>query len=216
MLRGGFDPMAMLYVLPGLLLALSVHEFAHGYAAYKLGDDTAKLQGRLTLDPIKHIDPIGFLMLLFMGFGWAKPVMVNKRNFKYPKRDDNIVSLAGPFSNFILALLLAGLAKVLLMIPINGQLSEIILTQLYIVLLSGVAINIGLGVFNLIPIPPLDGSHVLFNMLPSKFYYNVMQNYDIVRFGFLILLATGILGGMIGPIIQVINLWIFGIFELPF
>lgn len=198
MLRN-FNLMAMLYSLPGILLALSVHEFAHAYMAYKLGDNTAKSQGRLTLDPIAHIDPVGFLMLLFAGFGWAKPVMVNKRNFKHPVRDDNLVSLAGPVSNFILAIIFTLVLKIMYMFNLQYVLIGGILIN---VVYGIIIINVGLGIFNLIPIPPLDGSHVLFNMLPSKYYYQMMQNYHIIQMIFIILFITGILGNLISPLIS--------------
>jgi Zn-dependent protease len=136
-----------LLFLPGILLGISVHEFSHGLAADRLGDNTARLHGRLTLNPIRHLDPLGFLCLLLFGFGWAKPVMINPRNFKDPVRDDAIVSLAGPVSNFLIAFLFTGfmkLADMFLPVTLLGQI-------IFEVLRSTVHINLVLMVFNLLP-----------------------------------------------------------------
>ena len=103
--------LSRLLVLPGILLGISIHEFSHGYAAVKMGDNTPLMQGRLTINPIKHIDPVGFICLLVFGFGWAKPVMIDNRNFKNPRKDDAIVALAGPAANFLTAFLFVGLMK---------------------------------------------------------------------------------------------------------
>ena len=153
----------MLITLPVILISLSVHELCHGYAAYRLGDPTAKSMGRLSMNPLKHIDPIGFFALLFFRVGWAKPVMVDARFFKKPKRDMALVSLAGPLSNFLLAFISSFLFVFLLkMGTALGLLGTGSTMTPFGVLCSMamymVSINLGLFVFNLIPIPPLDGS----------------------------------------------------------
>lgn len=151
-----------------LLPALTFHEWAHGFAAYKLGDSTAKADGRLSLNPLRHFDPIGTLMLLLVGFGWAKPVPVITRNFKKPRRDFAICSLAGPIANFVLAFLSAFLCVlwdvVCFKLGVGETTNTIIETALY----YSIVYNVGLGLFNLIPIPPLDGSNVLICLLPNR------------------------------------------------
>ena len=155
--------LAILLTLPAVLIAITFHEYAHAFAATKLGDDTPMLQGRLTLNPMKHIDPVGFALLLFAGFGWGKPVQINPRNFnrKYSiEAGEAIVSVAGPIMNFVLAVVFA-----LIYAALYRFAPTFIITQVgaivFDMLLYLVMINIGLGVFNLIPLPPLDGSKIL-------------------------------------------------------
>lgn len=162
-----------------VLLAISVHEMAHGFAAYKLGDNTAKYDGRLSLNPLRHIDPFGALCMLFFGFGWAKPVMVNPNYFKNHKRDMALTSLAGPMSNFIMAYI--GMIVYLHLCPIIGNVYFTTFFYMFILL------NIGLGIFNLIPIPPLDGSKIFLSLLPRKIYYEIMR-YE--QFGFIVLIVA--------------------------
>lgn len=198
--------------LPGLLLAISVHEMAHGYVAYRKGDFTAKLMGRVTLNPAKHIDPMGTvlvpLMLAISGapiFGWAKPVPVNSFNFKSPRKDNAIVSLAGPASNFLLAIALAMVFRILLWIPGPDILwGSRILAPFAMMLYSGIQISVILGVLNLIPLFPLDGSHIVEGILPTQ-QAMVYSRHD--RYGpfiLLILIFTGILWRIIGPFYQLI------------
>jgi Zn-dependent protease len=178
----------ILYVVPILLFSVVVHEYAHGYVAYRWGDPTAAVMGRLTLNPIPHIDPIGSVLvptlLLLTGgfvFGWARPVPVNPANYRNRKWGDIAVSLAGPASNLLLALLFTGLwilaVSVLGMDPVLAILGQVFRT--------GILLNLILATFNLLPIPPLDGSHVLYNFLPQPLAYNYMS---LSRFGFLILI----------------------------
>jgi len=164
------DWLSKLYFLPGILLGLTVHEFCHAYSAYKLGDNTAKEQGRLTFNPIKHIDPLGFIFILIAGFGWAKPVEFNPENLKNFRRDKALIAAAGPLSNLILGILLCFCVKGLInYYYFNDNLTENInIEHLYYVLIYAASINFGLFIFNLLPIPPLDGSHIVFSGLNLK------------------------------------------------
>lgn len=173
--------MGILVSLPAILIALSFHEFAHAWAANKMGDPTAKNMGRMTLDPFKHLDPIGFVMLLLVGFGWAKPVMVNPRNYRHPRRDDILVSLAGPVMNFCLAFVSYGLYFfVLLVLKVDNEIVLQIVSSL-------VVLNVYLCIFNLIPIPPLDGYHVLKSALLGKVRPEFFWKFE--RYGFIILIV---------------------------
>ncbi len=180
-----FNLSTLLVSIPAILLCLTVHEMAHGYAAYLLGDATAKHDGRLSFNPLRHIDPIGFLCLLVAGFGWAKPVMVDPRNFKKPRRDMAIVAAAGPLSNFLLAFLLT-ILWLALSLSSNGVL--LVAAQFFAVAAS---MSIGLGVFNLIPIPPLDGSKVLLPVLPSSVISFFYRYERYIQVGMLLLLWFG-------------------------
>ncbi len=197
-----------LLFLPGILLGISIHEFAHGYAAYKMGDNTAQMQGRLTLNPLKHLDPMGFMCLLLFGFGWAKPVMINSRNFKNPRKDDAIVSLAGPAANFSVAFLFMLFLKLADMFLPYTSLNQII----FEVLLSTVHINLVLMVFNLLPIPPLDGHHILGSIGGAKVWNFYYKYYDHLRFLMLLLIVFRGIGRIIGPVINLLYKFLFSIF----
>lgn len=172
-----------------ILIAVTFHELAHGFVAYKLGDPTAKIAGRLTLNPIKHLDPIGTLVFLFTRMiGWAKPVPVNPYNLRNPRKDMIWVSLAGPATNFIIAILASIIYRTLIIIPVSTSsvfVQTIFIPLLLIVQLT-VVINIGIGIFNLIPIPPLDGSTILMGLLPDK---HARAYSKIEPYGFIILLG---------------------------
>jgi len=180
---GDVATIALLRVIPALI-CITVHELAHGFAAYKLGDNTAKDMGRLTLNPIKHIDPIGMLMMLIVGFGWAKPVPVNMRNFKHPKWYMAITALAGPLSNIILSIVILFIYGFVAK-PLGSYESDF--NSILILLIHFVIrLNIALAIFNMLPFPPLDGSKVLFSLLPEKWYYKILR-YE--RYGMIVLLV---------------------------
>ena len=171
----------LLSVVPALL-CITLHELAHGYVAYRFGDDTAKRAGRLTLNPLRHIDIMGLLMMVVFKFGWAKPVPVNPNYFKKPKQGMALTALAGPVSNFLLALLTLLAARIFCDVAAYSEANQRILDFLLMVAL----LSIGLGLFNLLPIPPLDGSKVLFAVLPDR-AYNQLMRYE--RYGMLLLFA---------------------------
>lgn len=178
----GFDFIGMLLTIPGIVIGLTFHEFAHAYASDRLGDPTPRNQGRLTLSPMAHIDPIGFLFLMVFNFGWAKPVQVNTRYFKNPRRDDILVSAAGPFMNLLLALFFGLMLK----LSLGGSLpGGSIYQNLQTILLKTVFINVILFILNLIPVPPLDGFHILAGFMPYR-YSNII--YNIEKYGTFILI----------------------------
>ena len=172
-----------------LLIAFPIHECAHALVAKWLGDDTAEKQGRITLNPLKHLDLFGTVLMLFAGFGWAKPVPINPNNFKKRKLGMALSSLAGPVSNLILAYIAMILSKILLYTETSEELSIICINAMFI--------NIGLAVFNLIPVPPLDGSRILLLILPEKLYFKVMKYENII---FIILFAIIWLGLLDTPL----------------
>lgn len=193
-----------------VLLCLTVHETCQGLAAYALGDPTARRMNRLSLNPLHHIDWLGALSMLLCGFGWAKPVPVDMRYFKKPKTGMAITALAGPVSNFLLALLLLFCASLMTHLPAPAVNSAVI--GLFDFLLTTAILSIGLGLFNLIPIPPLDGSKVLFSFLPDRAYDTLMR-YE--RYGMLVLLLLVWLdlgGSYLSNAIQTVYLWMAGLF----
>lgn len=195
---------SLLLTIPGVLLAIGIHEFAHAWMAVKLGDDTPSLQGRMSIDPLKHIDIIGLLMLLFVGIGWGKPVQINSNNFKEKYRDNGeaIVSLAGPVANFILALILAIMLGLMYKFTPTNFLISTVGSVIYTMIQAGILINIGLGVFNLIPLPPLDGSKIFIRFMPyniRNWIYDHEQWFYIV---FLVLWITNLSSIIITPIMD--------------
>lgn len=175
------------------LLCFTVHELCHGLTAYKLGDPTAKNAGRLTLNPIRHIDWFGLLLMITVRVGWAKPVPVDMRNFKHPKRDMALTALAGPLSNFVLAWVFLLLVRVLgWVMGLVGAVSPVWLYVLSF-FLQAALLSVGLGVFNLIPIPPLDGSKVLFSLFPNKIYYTILRYERYIMALVFVVMWTGIL-----------------------
>ncbi len=175
-----------LIMAPAILIALTIHEYAHGYVAYRLGDPTAKMLGRLSLNPLVHLDLLGTAMLFIVGVGWAKPVPVNPQYFRQPKRDLLWVSLAGPASNLMLAFLF-GLGLRVMAGGMFPPKMGILMTMIW----YGMTINIVLAVFNLLPIPPLDGSKILFGLIPSRYE---SQLSPLMKFGPTILIAIIVFG----------------------
>jgi Zn-dependent proteases len=194
---------SFLYTLPALLFCLSVHEFAHAYTAYKLGDRTQKAMGRLTLNPFSHIDIAGFICIALFGFGWGKPVMIDDRNFKNKAAGNALTAFAGPCSNIIMAILFTIILKILLItgviLPtINSVVGSIILNMLILT----IQFNVVFAIFNLIPIPPFDGSRILYFFLPAKgreYMYKIEQYSFIIV---LVILVTGIGSKLVSPIVN--------------
>lgn len=199
--------------IPAVLLAITVHEFGHAFAAYKLGDDTPVRQGRLSLNPLDHVDPLGIAMLLFAHIGWGKPVQVNPRNYNRNisvEKADAIVSFAGPLMNFITAIIFALIYCAILRFAGLSFISTNIGYIIISIVGSIVTMNIGLGVFNMIPLPPLDGSKIFLPILPRNAKYWFVQHEQMFYFIFLIIWITGIAGNLISPIISQITDWILG------
>lgn len=202
-------------LIPVILVSLVFHEFSHAFVSYKLGDPTAKNLGRLTLDPLKHLDPLGTLMIIIssihgFGFGWAKPVPINPRYYKNPKTGSMIVSLAGPMSNLLLAFIFSiplfyyteiNTIWYIMDKAVNFHTALIQLCYL------GFYINLGLAVFNLLPVPPLDGSKILSGILPARYYFKMMEyeNYIGLIFLVLIFVFPGVLSTILGPIIDLLR-----------
>jgi Zn-dependent protease len=204
----------MLYIIPGIIIGITVHEFAHAFVAYKLGDQTPKIQKRVSLNPYRHVDPIGFVALLIIGFGWGKPVQVNPYAFKHPRRDNLLTDVAGVITNFIIAFLFAGLASLIL---------KNLGTQMYMigpgfymavseVLTYAIYMNLVLMIFNLLPVPPLDGFGIIteiFNLRGKPIY---TQIYNMGFPILMILIIFRIPSKVISPIIEAIFSFIMGIF----
>ena len=206
----------MLMSLPAVLIALSFHEFAHGFASWKLGDPTARNLGRLTLNPIKHIDPLGFICLLLFGFGWAKPVPVNARYYKNPRVGMAVTAAAGPLMNLLLGFFGVLLYKLFFLIPVTAgflmNFREILLEMTLIFC----TLNISLAIFNLIPIPPLDGSRIAFIFLPSKWYFGIMKYEQYIYIGLVILMALGVFDSTIGWLSRKIMIGFLSFWRLIF
>ena len=211
-----FDIHAVLVLLIRVLAALlciTVHELCHGFAAYRLGDPTARSRGRLSLNPLHHLDPMGFLLLVTAGFGWAKPVPVDPRYFKYPKRGMALTALAGPVSNFVMAVLAGAALSALYHAGLGmTEAGFWVLCALAVVLW----LNVGLGVFNLFPIPPLDGSKVLFSFLPDRIYSFILRYERHVMILLFALVFFNVLDGPLSFLVNHLAMGICRLIGLPF
>lgn len=206
------DIKELIYFIHAILIAVSLHEFAHGYVSYRLGDPTPKATGRLSLNPLTHLDPVGTLCLLFFHFGWAKPVQVNPYYYKDKRKGMALVGLAGPMMNFLIALICAFAMEIIL--KMTGGYAGDITVFIFKLFQYTYTISIGLGVFNLIPFPPLDGSKIVGALLPEEKYFRYMQ-YE--RYGQLILfglLMTNLLDRPLDIAIKGMNNIIWGIVNL--
>lgn len=205
-----FSFMSLLAGIPGLIISMVVHEYAHARMAVTLGDFTPKLMGRLTLDPRAHIDPVGLLMLFLVRFGWAKPVIINPSNFRQPRRDDILVSLAGPLANLLTAFLALFLLVFVSQFGVHLSQGTILVCRLIIIY------NINFAIFNLIPLPPLDGSHILKQLLPRELAWRFAS---LERYSLLILIVfvmTPILQYVFVPMQQIIWQVFAALIELIF
>jgi len=202
----------LVYSIVPALACIIIHEMSHSFVAYLLGDRTSELEGRLSLNPLRHIDPLGLLMLAVFRFGWAKPVSVNMYNFRRPKRDMALTALAGPLSNILLASVCMFLYGLLWKSLYSGSVGSIILSLIR----TTAYLSVSLGVFNLIPIPPLDGSKVLFSLLPNRLYVRLMM-YE--RFGVILLMLivfSGVLDVPLGRITAAVYGRLFPIADYAF
>ena len=210
--------LTLLLSIPGVLIAITFHEYAHAFAADRLGDDTPRRQGRLSLNPFSHLDPIGSLMLIFAGFGWGKPVEINPRNFNRTmsmEKAQALVSFAGPLMNFILTIVFTIIYCAMYKFAygfIHTQIGNII----YIMVQLAAQINLGLGIFNLIPLPPLDGSKILGIFLPYNAKVWFENNMNMFYLVFLLLWITGLAGAIISPIISLVDSGITSLVTMMF
>lgn len=199
------DIQRLAIIIPPLLVALIVHECAHAWVANRLGDDTAAKEGRLTLNPLAHLDPLGTIMLLFSGLiGWAKPVPVNPANMRNPVRDMTLVALAGPLSNLALAVVAAILWWLYAGLGLDSRLPESIHLPLSTMLFLAGPMNIGLALFNMLPIPPLDGFRVLSYFIKAETQQKIMKYQLIIFIGFLALMWLGFFSSILMPLIMTI------------
>ena len=202
---GSFDILSMLLTLPGVLVAITFHEYAHALAAYKLGDDTPKVQGRLNLNPLTHLDPIAVVLLVFTHIGWGKPVEINPNNFSsriYARTGEAIVAAAGPIMNILLAFIITIILYVIQIFATTFAFTSKIIMP---ILEYAIIVNVGLGVFNLIPLPPLDGSKVLMGFLPYNARRWFEEHEKVFYIIFIVIWITPIASLIISPVINAIT-----------
>ncbi len=199
-----------------IFCTMPVHEYAHAWMAVKLGDDTPRLAGRLTLRPMAHIDPIGAIMIFLVGFGYAKPVQVNMHNLKNGRKSFALVALAGPVSNLIMAFIFLVFKVIIDAVNVNAGLPAAVYMVLAYFFMYAASINISLAVFNLLPIPPLDGSRILNLILPSKYYYKIMRYERYIMIAVLLLIWTGILTTPLSWLSNAVYNGLYRIAKLPF
>lgn len=203
--------MGIAMMLPGILIGISFHEFGHAFVAYKLGDPTPDNQGRVTINPLAHIDPFGFLALIIIGFGWGLPVQINPNNFKKPRRDELLVGVAGIIMNFILAIIFAGILKLFIVFGLtfaNTYMGGVVID----ILKNIIVMNLVLMVFNLLPVPPLDGFGIvtqIFNLKGTELYYKVYNKGFIIL---IVLLLFNIVDIVLNPSVNFLYNMIIGIF----
>lgn len=198
LIRGGFNASNITFFLSGvfvLISSLSMHEFAHAWAAYRLGDDTARYSGRLTLNPLAHLDPIGTLMMLFLGFGWAKPVPVNTLRFKNQRRGLALTAVAGPAANLLIAFVFMFIIQILDAVGLfgRGTTGEYFFMFFYWIVMR----NIMLAVFNLLPVPPLDGSRIMAAVLPDRLYFAYIRYERFFYFILIFLVVSDFTGALL-------------------
>ena len=206
--------LALVLTLPGVIIAITFHEFAHAWMADKLGDDTPRNQGRLNLNPLSHIDPVGFAMLVFAHFGWGKPVEINPRNFNRDKSmsaQEAMVAVAGPVMNIILAIVLTIILYAMKAFATTFLYTNSVGVILGVIIEMAIIVNIGLGIFNLVPLPPLDGSKILMHFLPYNGKSWFLNNQRIFYIVFMVLWITGLVSYIISPIIDVVYSGINGL-----
>ena len=188
----------LIYVVPAIIITVTLHELAHGWVSYKFGDPTPKLDGRLSLNPLHHLDPIGTIALLLVGFGWAKPVHIDPRYYKDAKTGIVWTAFAGPLMNYSIAFVAIFLFNLLLKVPVSIFSSEI-MTRIFIYLIYlmqyTALISLGQAIFNLIPLPPLDGSKILYGVLPDSVYFNIMKYENWLSLILFLVLFSGVLNG---------------------
>lgn len=197
--------LATLFALPAVLIAITFHEFAHGWVADRLGDETPRMQGRLTLNPLAHLDPAGFILLLFAGFGWGKPVQINTNNFNRnvsATKGETLVALAGPMTNFILSIIFAFILGIIYKFTSVDFLQSSVGQIIFLLVQECIYINIGLGVFNLLPLPPLDGSKIFLNLFSYNARTWIIERERFFYYAFLIIWITGLASIIIAPIIS--------------
>lgn len=214
LIRHGFSTEMLVGVLSSLFVVfctLPVHEFAHAFVADAMGDRTARMNGRLTMNPFAHLDPWGCLMIVLVGFGYARPVPVNMRNFKNPKAGMAVVALAGPLSNLLMALLFLVCRHACVVFG-TGTFMQLLGVFFY----YAAYINVSLAVFNLLPIPPLDGSRIATALIPNKYYYKIMQYERYIMIALFVLLLTGVLTTPLSYLSSAVFNGLFNLSALPF